>query len=140
MTKDFRPISLTNFLLKILERLVDMFLKTGPLLKHPLAASQYAYREGSSTETALHHQVCRVEKHLEAKKIRYCGLFLYIERAFCSTSNITIKQAMIRYEIPEVFVGWTENMLAGNVHENHSCSRKIGTDAKFFWQVVSPTL
>jgi hypothetical protein len=57
--RDFRPISRTSFLLKTL--LVDMFLQDGPLIKHTLAASQYAYREGGSTETALHHLVSKVE-------------------------------------------------------------------------------
>ena len=28
----------------------DRFLKTGPLIKRPLAATQYAYKEGRSTE------------------------------------------------------------------------------------------
>jgi hypothetical protein len=41
--KDFRPISLTYFVLKAMVRLVDRFLKTGPLVKHLLATSQYAY-------------------------------------------------------------------------------------------------
>jgi hypothetical protein len=38
---------------------------------------------------------------------------LNIEAAFDSTSNVTIKQAMIRHEIPQALVDWTKNMLAG---------------------------
>lgn len=57
--RDFRAISFTSFLLKPL--LVDTFLQKGPLIKHTLAASQYAYREGKSTKTALHHLVSKVE-------------------------------------------------------------------------------
>jgi len=34
VTKDFRPISFTTFLLKALERLFDRFLKNGPLTEH----------------------------------------------------------------------------------------------------------
>jgi hypothetical protein len=94
-----------------LERLVDRFLKTGPLVKHPLAASQYAYREGRSTETALHHLIGRVERQLGAKEYA-TGAFLDTEGAFDRTSNVRIKQA-IRREIPEALVDWTENMLAG---------------------------
>ena len=52
--KEFRPTRLTFLLLRAPERLVYRFLKTGPLVKHPLAASQYAYRESRSIETALH--------------------------------------------------------------------------------------
>jgi len=32
LVKDFRPVNLTVFILKILERLVDRFLKSGSLL------------------------------------------------------------------------------------------------------------
>jgi hypothetical protein len=84
--KDFRPISLTSFLLKTLERLIDRYLKIGSLVRHPLAATQYAYREGRSTETALHHLVGRVERQLEMKEYAI-GAFLDIEGAFDSTSN-----------------------------------------------------
>jgi hypothetical protein len=110
--EDFRPISLTSFLLKILERLVDRYLKIGPLVKHPLAATQYAYRECRSTETALHHLVSRVEQQLEMKEYAI-GAFLDIEGASDSTSIDTIKQAMNRYDVPAALVDWTENMLAG---------------------------
>ena len=110
--KDFRPISLTYFLLKTLERLFDRLVKTWPLVKHPLAASQYAYREGRSTETAVHHLVSRVEKQLETKG--YVSVeFLDIEGAFYSSSKIAIEQAVITPEIPRPLVEWTENMLAG---------------------------
>jgi hypothetical protein len=61
-TKDkyCRPISLTSFLLNILERLVDWFLKKGQLLEHPLAAFQYAYQECRSTETSSYYFVSKV--------------------------------------------------------------------------------
>jgi hypothetical protein len=45
----------------------DRFLKNGPLIKYPLAATQYVYREGRSTETALHHLVSKVEVQVDAK-------------------------------------------------------------------------
>jgi hypothetical protein len=110
--KDFRPISLTSFLLKTLDRLVDRYLKIGPLVKYPLAATQYAYRECRCTETALHHLVSRVEQQLEMNEYAI-GAFLDIEGALDSTSIDTIKQAMKRHDVPEVLVDWTENMLAG---------------------------
>jgi len=49
LAKDFRPVSLTFFILKILERLVDRFLKTVPLLLKSLASFQYAYRRDRRT-------------------------------------------------------------------------------------------
>jgi hypothetical protein len=95
-----------------LERLFDTYLKIGPLVRHPLAATHFADREGRSTETALHHLVCRVERQLEIKECA-TGAFLDIEGAFDSTSIDTIKQAMNRHDVPEALVDWIENMLAG---------------------------
>jgi hypothetical protein len=66
--KDFRLICLTPFPLETLDKLTDRFLTTGPLVQHPLAASQYVYRKEESTDTALHHLASRVEKQLEAKE------------------------------------------------------------------------
>lgn len=59
--KNFKIISLSSFILKSMERLMDRYLKEEALTLYPLATSQYAYREGRSTETALHHLVGQVE-------------------------------------------------------------------------------
>ena len=42
-SKDFRPLSLTSFLLKTLERLVDRFLRDEILISKPLHPNQHAY-------------------------------------------------------------------------------------------------
>ena len=44
--KDFRPISLTSFLLKTMERLVDRFLGDEILATKPLHPNQHAYQAG----------------------------------------------------------------------------------------------
>jgi len=51
---DFRPISLTSFLLKTMERLVDKFLRDEILTLQPLHPNQHAYQAGKSVEMALH--------------------------------------------------------------------------------------
>ncbi|XP_020298014.1 uncharacterized protein LOC109862388 [Pseudomyrmex gracilis] len=116
--------------LKTLERLVDRFLKNGPLLIYPLASSQYAYRESRSTDTALHHFVGRVEAQLEAKGYAL-GVFLDIERAFDSTSYDVIKEAMTRYDIPAALADWTQSMLTGKtLTASHEDSTVYGFPAK----------
>jgi hypothetical protein len=87
--KDRRFISLKSFLPKTLERLGDTFLKNGSF-KHPLAAAQYAYKEGRSTDTALHQLISKVEVHVDAKGYAL-GSFLDIKGAFHSTSMEGIK-------------------------------------------------
>ncbi len=58
---DFRPISLSSFLLKTLERMIDLYQRETIDLKM-LSARQHAYSKGRSTETALHELVRTIEK------------------------------------------------------------------------------
>jgi hypothetical protein len=53
LAKYFRPISLTSFFFKKMERLVE---------------SQYAYQRGRSTEAALHDLVQKIERSLNQKE------------------------------------------------------------------------
>jgi hypothetical protein len=55
--KDYRPISLTSFLLKTMERLVDRYLRDETLVSSLLHPNQHAYQARKSTETALHQLV-----------------------------------------------------------------------------------
>ena len=57
VAKDLRPISLTSFILKTLERLVDFYIRDEILTKHPLHCNQHAYQVGKSTDSALHSLV-----------------------------------------------------------------------------------
>ena len=60
--KSFRPISLTSFLLKTMERVVADYLEGTMLKDFPLNKNQHAYQAGKSTETAL-HQLLRVAEN-----------------------------------------------------------------------------
>jgi len=79
--KAFRPISLTLFLLKTLERLIDRYIRDSVLLVHPLQKNQHAYQAGKSTKTALHSLVTRTERTLEQQEYAL-GVFLDIKGAF----------------------------------------------------------
>ena len=46
--RDYRPISLTSFLLKAMERLVDRYLRDETLAIVPLHPNQHAYQAGKS--------------------------------------------------------------------------------------------
>jgi hypothetical protein len=45
---DYRPFSLTSFLLKTVERLVDKYLRDKALARVPLHSNQHAYQTGKS--------------------------------------------------------------------------------------------
>jgi hypothetical protein len=74
----FRPISLTSFLLKTMERLVDKYLQDEILVLRPLHPNQHACQAGKSVETALIQLVVRVEKALDQQEIDL-RVFLDIE-------------------------------------------------------------
>jgi len=64
--KAFRPISLTSFLLRGLEKLVDRYLRDGPLANLPIHPRQHAFQLGRSAESVLHQLVGRIKKALDA--------------------------------------------------------------------------
>lgn len=66
--KDSRLISVTSFLLKIVERPVDKYIKY--LLDHEysLHVNQHAYGVDLSTETALHWPLSTIREQLDANK------------------------------------------------------------------------
>jgi hypothetical protein len=108
--KAYRPISLSSFLLKTMEKLVDRHIWAGALKIHPLHRTQHAYQIGKSTETAHHDVVTCLENAIEHKDI-VLGAFLDIEGAFHRTSLDTIKQAAGRYGIELAICRWICAML-----------------------------
>ena len=71
--RDYRPISLTSFLLKTMGRLVDRYLRDKALALVPLHPNQHAYQTGKSVETALHQLIVWVEKALDQQEKKKLG-------------------------------------------------------------------
>jgi hypothetical protein len=107
--KSLRPIRLTSFVLKTLEKLLDRRIRGGALVEKPLQRNQFAYRAGTSTETALFQVVHRLEKSFKHKEI-VLGAFLDIEGAFDNTSfHATVKAASER-GLEEICCRWIGSM------------------------------
>ena len=60
--RDYRPTSLTSFLLKTMDRLVDRYLRDETLALGPLHPNQHDYQAGESVKTTLHQLVVRVQR------------------------------------------------------------------------------
>ncbi|MCP3661285.1 MAG: hypothetical protein GY696_02130 [Gammaproteobacteria bacterium] len=114
VAKAHRPISLTSFLLKSLERLVDWFLREGVLMRNPLHKCQHAYLSGKSTESALHQLVGRVEAALERKEYALTA-FLDIEGAFDNATFQSMLGALAQRGVEPVVVRWIGCMLRQRV-------------------------
>lgn len=109
--KAYRPISLTSFLLKTLERLCDRYIRDNIQSIAPLCMHQHAYSSGKSTESALHKVVCRIEKDIKNKNL-CLGAFIDIEGAFDKTNFSSINAALRRHKVDLTLVEWVINMLS----------------------------
>jgi hypothetical protein len=108
--KEFRPISLTSFLLKTMERLVDRYIRDEIMVLIPLHPNQHAYQAGKSVETALHQLIVRVEKALDQQEIAL-GVFLDIAGAFNNTSYDSMCTALARHGVPHTITRWIRSTL-----------------------------
>jgi len=111
---DFRPISLTSFLLKTMERLLDRFLRDEILVLQPLHPNQHAYQAGKSVETALHQLVVRAEKALVQQEIAL-GVFLDIEGASDNTSYDSMCSAFTTHGVDQTIVRYIRATLEGRL-------------------------
>jgi hypothetical protein len=108
--RDFRSISLISFLLKIMERLVDRFLRNeDPTLK-PLHPNQHIYQAGKFKETALHQLMVWVGKVLGQQKMAL-GVFIDVERALKNTSSESMCAALVRHGLGYISVWWSRAIL-----------------------------
>ena len=72
--RDYRPITLTLFLLKTMERLVDRHLRDEALALMSLHPNQHTYQAGKLVETALHQLTTGLEGALPARDSLGCFL------------------------------------------------------------------
>ena len=95
--KDFRPISLSSFLLKILERLLDFHIRNS-IPRSKFSGSQHAYCKGRSVESALHVLVGNIEDAFRQKEFAL-GAFMDIEGAFNNVTTESILEALVDLEV-----------------------------------------
>ena len=107
--KSYRPISLSNFLLKVLERLV-VWKIDGDMLQHPIHPKQHGFTKGKSTESAISNTADYIEQQLYQKQ--HClGVFLDISSAFDSISIDHIKQTLLDHNGDQEVVSWYHSYL-----------------------------
>lgn len=110
MPKSFRPISLTSFLVKCLERLVerhvrDIFTRNGREF-----VVQHAFQEGKSNESALHELTKVIEKTISDKEYAL-ATFMDIEGAFDNVSFEVIGKAIDAWGVDGTSKRWISNYI-----------------------------
>jgi len=116
----WRPISLTSFWLKAMERVVDWHIRTPRLLEKLRSAGQYAYMAGVSTEAALHQVVARMERTLKSGEYGISAT-LDVEGAFSHATYASIINGLRRHNVDSWATRWIISMLTNrSVHACHS--------------------
>lgn len=108
--KNHRGISLTSFLLKTLERLIDCYIRNEILIENPLHQSQHAYQKGKSTMSAIHKLTSLVEDTLETKEFAL-AVFLDIEGAFDRATFLSFERAARAKGVNQFIIEWILSML-----------------------------
>ena len=103
IAKAYRPISLTPFLFKTLERLCFWHSHEQALEKIPIHQRQYAYKAGMGTETAISKVLDTIEKGMMRRQFAV-GCFLDIASAFDRLDAEKATQALRRRGIDSYLV------------------------------------
>ena len=112
--RSFRPISLTSFLFKTMERVIFWTLEEGALKTHPLNKNQHAFRRGHSTDTALSATLQQIESFVLNQKYALVA-FLDISGAFDNVSIEAAVRGMRSKHFPEPIVKWFSYYLAHRI-------------------------
>ena len=129
--KSFRPISLSNFFLKGLERLITWRMDEH-LHYYPIHARQHGFMKGRSTEGALSNTVNYIEKHLFCGNI-CVGVFLDIKSAYDSMDVDQIRSSLLLHGGDDDIVEWYYHYLKNRILEieMHSQTVYYHTDVGF---------
>ena len=113
--KSYRPISLSNFLLKTLERLV-VWRMDKDMEDFPIHEMQHGFTKGKSTESAISNTVDYIEQFLFNNQ--HClGLFLDISSAFDSISIDHIRRTLLEHGGTPDMVEWYYSYLGRRLLE-----------------------
>ncbi len=124
--RSHRPITLTSFILKTIERLILWHLDDTSLRDHPLHEAQFGFRHNRSTDNTVSCLVSTVEKNFSRNQ-KTLGVFLDIKGAFDNTNYSAIRTALNTHHTPPEITEWCMNILQTRTTfaQNESTKDKI---------------
>ena len=130
LPKSFRPISLSNYFLKALERLVSWKMDEA-LYLYPIHPRQHGFSKGKSTESAISVTLNYIEQFVALNQ--HClAVFLDISAAFDSIDIDHVRRALLKHGGHPDLIDWYHNYLShrnlyADLHqEQASCSTGVG--------------
>ena len=121
--KSFRPISLTDFLYKGLERIVQWELESKYKIQNKMHKMQFAFSKNKSTDGALSQVADKIESGL-LRGSYTLACFCDIAGAFDSISIPAIIEGLKRKLLPPYLIKWFRNCLG-----NRAASATIKNDS-----------
>jgi hypothetical protein len=115
---DFRPISITSVLTRVMERTVVQRFIYPALLNHPVSlplADQFAFRPTGSTTAALISLIHKVT-HLLAHEPYVIVLSLDFSKAFDRVRHVSLMEKMATMDIPDHVYNWLANFFNDHLH------------------------
>ncbi|MEL6989884.1 MAG: reverse transcriptase domain-containing protein, partial [Bacteroidota bacterium] len=108
---DFRPVSVTPILARLLERLIVKKFVANAVAK-VLHRDQFAFRKGCSTEHALLKIQHIIGKFLDQKECRYVRTFLVdFSKAFDLVNHKLLLEKVCNLDIPAYIYNWLKDFL-----------------------------
>ena len=108
IAKSFRPISLSNYFLKGLEKLLGWHMDE-MLLQNPIHANQHGFCSDKSTESAISDTVDYIESNIMTSNRHCIGVSLDIQAAFDSITPDTVKHALLKHGGNTQLIQWYYN-------------------------------
>ena len=105
LPKSYRPIALTSFSFKTLERLVLWEIEETALKHKSISKHQHAYLKNKSCDTALSAVIDKIEQGVLRGQYSL-GVFLDIQGAFDFVNPDRVQQAMKRRDVNELLRKW----------------------------------
>ena len=127
--RSYRPISLMNFILKIMEKILLWDNEETILSKKPLHKSQFGFRKGRSTDSALTSFIGKIEYVLKERGYAL-AVFIDIQGAYDNLSNGSIVRALKKRGCNPGYINWTLDFLK---------FRKVNIDYKGIQVTQFPT-
>ena len=122
--KAYRLITLSTFFLKVVEKVILWHLTKVSSVQKAITTKQHGFTAGSSTESALHGLVSKLEEAIVVGNYSL-AIFLDIQGAFDNVSFDAISESLTEAEVDWGLARWIDNMLRNRSTEVEWAGAKI---------------
>ena len=150
IAKAFRPISLMNFIMKILEKAIVWHNEEMVMENNPFHYTQHGFRKGRSCESALTQAVGIIETAFAKQNITV-GVSLDINGAYDNITNNGMEEAMRKRGCDPLFIAWYSDFLRSreisveykgikSTHYPVKGAPQGGIGSPFLWNLILDSL